>query len=86
MVKECARIGNATINLRYTSLFLSVLIFRRHDVPDDFGMQKVIRDKLLPDFHSLLAAKDPLPAYAVRLLDTLLEHWPRYFDQSKTAF
>ena len=52
-------------------------------MPDDYGMQKVIRDKLFPEFHSLLSAKDPLPAYAVRLLDTLLEHWPRCGDMNQ---
>jgi len=49
-------------------------------------MQSIIREKLLPEFNSLLFAKDPLPAYAVRLLDTLLEHWPRYCIMKQINF
>lgn len=49
---------------------------RRAELPDICGMQGVITKKLFPELKSALQGKEPLPAYSVRLLGTVLEHWP----------
>ena len=66
---RCA--GNSDVHSQH------IAVCRRQDVPDEYDVQTTIREKLIPEFQSLLSSKDPLPAYAVRLLGTLLEHWPR---------
>jgi len=50
---------------------------RLRDIPDDYGVRVVIGEALLPVFHPILLSHEPLPAYGMRFLATVLEHWPR---------
>nr|CAB3267503.1 serine/threonine-protein kinase ULK4-like [Phallusia mammillata] len=49
---------------------------KRVDHPDAYGVRESIEKILIPDFQPILLANDPLPAYGVRFLGTILEHWP----------
>merc|ERR1719322_430051 len=53
---------------------------KRQELPDICGIQQTIIDKLIPELKTILQSRDPLPTYAVRLLGTLLEHWPSLCD------
>ncbi|XP_002125058.2 serine/threonine-protein kinase ULK4 [Ciona intestinalis] len=48
----------------------------RHEMPDEFGIRECVIVNIIPEFQSILLHQMPLPAYGVRLLSILLEHWP----------